>query len=147
MPSRGFGQRNLKKGFRRDQFSAEVNARTLVSLFTKKVSCRNAQEVKDVAYCFASKQIEKIEKELPLAYEEPSPYTAKNRDNTIFYVETQKKTGTMNDYGQFLFAKLPRDGNNYKEMTVSDPAIIRSFKPYLFTFFFEIISVFAWVLT
>ena len=106
------------------------------------VSCRDAQEMKDSAYCFASKQIERIGRELPFSYtqEKLPKYMDQNTEDRIFYAETQVKTGTMNAYGQYLFAKLPKDGNQYKEMTVSDGSIIEGYQPYLFTFYLPLIS-------
>lgn len=93
--------------------------------------CRNYAEMKDSAYCFASKQITN-RRELPPSYIDPK-YEHRNKDDNIYYAETQRKTGSINDYGQYLFAKLPNDAYSYKELTKNDPMVIIRYQPFLFT--------------
>lgn len=103
--------------------------------FLKSDSCRDSLELKDAAYCFASKQIKKMNRELPLTFtEEALPkYLDWNYKDTIYYVETQKKTGRMNEYTQFLFAKLPDDPIEYKKLYKNDPEVKIKVNPFLFT--------------
>ena len=114
-------------------------------------NCRDFQEMKDSAYCFASKQIEKIETSLTR-----EDLLAKNsakagsfidslgsgasekikgyKQESIYYAETQKKTGAPNDYGQYLFAKLPHDYLKFYNEIKSGSNMIRTqYKPFLFT--------------
>lgn len=117
-------------------------------------NCRDNQEMKDSAYCFASKQIDKIvptitREDLLRANEDnknakvvdalPSGIDPKSifAQEEIYYAETQKKTGSPNDYGQFLFAKLPRDYLSfYNLIKAGDSQIKTQYKPFLFTFIF-----------
>lgn len=97
-------------------------------------SCRDNQELKDTAYCLSSKMLESITT-LPTPIDSSeSQYIEYNSDNTIYYVETQKKTGSTNDYGQYLFARLPKDYMKfYNQQKDGDSNLKLRYKPYLFT--------------
>ena len=105
-------------------------------------SCRNFQESKDVAYCFASSHIGgKLEGQTyPKSFddgEDSKNYVAQfpEGDNTIYYAETQRKSGSTNDYMQFLFARLPKDYRKYNEQYRAKGSNLKiRFKPFLFSF-------------
>ena len=104
-------------------------------------SCRNFGESKDAAYCFASAQITEIPN-LPDRFEENSGDAELYKadfgapgDNTIYYAETQKKTGSPNDYNQYLFARLPTNYTKYYEQyKATGSNLLIRYKPFLFTF-------------
>lgn len=103
-------------------------------------SCRNFQESKDAAYCFASAQIAKINDYPPAFGEggESDKYKAQfggASQNTIYYAETMKKTGSPNDYNQYLFARLPIKYMDYfNQYRATGSNLLIKYKPFLFTF-------------
>ena len=76
-----------------------------------------------------------MNRELPVSFtEEKLPkYLDRNYKESIYYAETQKKTGLMNDYSQYLFAKLPEDPIEYKKLYKNDPDVKIKIEPFLFT--------------
>lgn len=109
--------------------------------YIKKESCRNWDEIKDSVYCFASKQIGKIgsntdigEIGLPPSYGDDMKDF--NDKDTIYYAETVKKTTSLNDYAQFLFAKLPENPLEFKKLTKENPELNAAYKPFIFSFEF-----------
>ena len=102
-------------------------------------SCRNFQESKDAAYCFASAQIALISK-YPEPFEEGGDNDNYKKDfgspgdNTIYYAETMKKTGSPNDFNQYLFARLPIKYDQYfKSYKATGSNLLIRYKPFLFT--------------
>lgn len=100
------------------------------------LACRDNQELKDTAYCLASKQLSKLDT-LPVAIIDNAPQYDSfkgSQENTIYYVETQKRTGSTNDYGQYLFARLPKDYMKfYEQQKDGDNMLKLKYKPFLFT--------------
>ena len=100
-------------------------------------SCRDNQESKDTAYCLASKQLDQIEK-MPAAIQDGADQYqifSGAGANTIYYAETQKKTGSTNDYNQYLFARLPTDYMNfYEQQKNGDSNLKLKYKAFLFTY-------------
>lgn len=101
-------------------------------------SCRNFDEMKDVAYCFATSQMEKLGENIPDPFEgQTSPYIAEfgGSANTLYYAETLRKSGSPNDYSQYLFARLPKDYQKYyKQYRAKGSNLMIEYKPFLFSF-------------
>ena len=114
-------------------------------------SCRDFQEMKDAAYCFASKQMNYMSQESKDEWvKNQKENEGKHGDDmwngasdnarsfkteTIYYAETQKKTGAPNDFNQYLFAKLPVNYMKFhEEIKLGNFNLKVNYKPYLFTF-------------
>lgn len=102
-------------------------------------SCRDTQEIKDTAYCLASKLLPSISS-MPDPVKKGEAYVgytaeyADTKSNTIYYAETQKKSGSTNDYTQFLFARLPIDYMKfYDAQRQGDTTLRVAYQAFLFT--------------
>ena len=99
-------------------------------------SCRDTQELKDCAYCLASKLLKNIAS-MPKSTNGDASYAIYDSPaaNTIYYAETQKKSGSTNDYTQFLFARLPIEYMKFYDAQRNKDVNLRTaYKAFLFTY-------------
>lgn len=72
-------------------FTKNLNKLTKISAY-----CKNWQNIKNSAFLMLS-------------------HIKISKGYNLFYVETQKKTNSIDDYGQFLFAIIPNNMNTNEE--------------------------------